>query len=85
MYPILIKAFEENEGYIQGEKLEELVKAAEGELTRKQIRIWFYDRRQKIKAGTLVLYNDELQRKLLTEIQSWARSTTSEPANGKQH
>ena len=57
MYPILVKAFEENEGYVHGAKLDELVKAAEGELTREQIRIWFYHRREKIKVGTLVLYN----------------------------
>lgn len=48
---VLVKAFEENGGYIGGEKLDELHQKLEGpsngEITRRRIIDWFYLRRGK--------------------------------------
>ena len=44
MYPLLLKKFDETGGNAQQEDYDEL--EAEGELTRKQITVWFADQRQ---------------------------------------
>merc|ERR1712131_56867 len=46
-HSLLEKAFEENGGYIQGEKLDELIAATNGEITRKKLLNWFYQKRKK--------------------------------------
>ena len=48
VYPLLLQAFEENKGWIEGEKLDELIKNVGGELTRRQIRQWFTRRREHL-------------------------------------
>ena len=48
VYPLLLQAFEENKGRIREEKIDELIKKAEGELTRKQIMLWCRRRRNKL-------------------------------------
>ena len=47
-YSLLLKAFEENGGNIDINKLDELEAAAEGDLTRRQITKWFWYRRKKL-------------------------------------
>merc|ERR1712235_182268 len=47
-YPLLLKIFEENQGYTDTNKLYELEAATEGELTKKQIYKWFWYRRKKL-------------------------------------
>ena len=41
-YPLLLKTFEENGGYADGAKLDELEPLIGGELTRQQVSKWFY-------------------------------------------
>ena len=45
-YPLLVKTFEENGGYADSAKLDELEQLVGGELTRAQISKWFHARRQ---------------------------------------
>ena len=48
VYPLLLQAFEESRGCIREEKIDELVKKAEGEYTKRQIKQWFTRRRHKL-------------------------------------
>ena len=46
-YPLLLKTFEENGGWADTNKLDEIEAVIGGELTRGQIRRWFYGGRRK--------------------------------------
>ena len=43
-YPLLLKTFEENGGFANGEIMDEIIAAIGGELTRSQISKWFWYR-----------------------------------------
>ena len=45
IYPFLLKKFEECEGYPTTEDYNELEDLADGEVSRKQITTWFWNRR----------------------------------------
>ena len=44
---ILSHVFAENSGYVDAEEVAELEETLDGEITRKQIRSWFYYQRKK--------------------------------------
>ena len=44
-YPLLLKTFEENGGYADRRKIDEIEAVIDGELTRMQLCKWFYDYR----------------------------------------
>ena len=46
-FPLLLKTFEENGGYADRKKLDEIEAVIGGELTREQISKWFHNRRKK--------------------------------------
>ena len=46
-FPLLLKTFEENGGYADRKKLDEIEAVIGGELTREQISKWFQHRRKK--------------------------------------
>ena len=46
-YPLLLKTFEENGGYADRRKIDEIEAVIDGELTRMQLCKWFYDHRNR--------------------------------------
>ena len=60
-YPLLLKAFEDNGGYVVTNKLDEIEAVIGGELTREQISKWF--QRRRIKCGILSRKNTKLSKR----------------------